>query len=461
MPGRTARAALLLALAAPQALAAERAPAARCDGPYADALSALSRSARARETGGAVGWVYCLRAIAVYEQLSYGAGGKLRRQYYRKVRHGTGFAYREEAGRWLVATNAHVVGFPEVTRGPDDVDGVPPGSRRVRAVVRIVASEAEEDGPDQPELEPVVLDDALDVAVLASRRPLRLAPYRLGRSADLRVGDIVLVRGFPLGAFPATNVGRVVGVGQRDLEHGWDHVDFAVDALLNPGGSGSPVLAVSCRTGEPEIVGVYHAGYRGALGLHVVVGVDDLRPVLDRLRAPAPPAAEPEPAPDRAALRAALARGPLLMPFGGRVVRAEVDRGAVRFAVLDAAFPLSARVELALVDRGEAETAVVAPRRSGSSEIPARALDEDAAGRVRELRDALWRQLASVVRYRGAEGGGASAASARTRIEGRLHEREEDQGDLLSALLADSDGFAAVTQGASRAASVLPPGAGR
>ena len=85
-------------------------------------------------------------------------------------------------------------------------------------------------------------------------------PYRLGRSADLRVGNAMLVRGYPLGAFPASNAGRVIGLGQRDLERGWDHEDFAVDALLNLGSSGSPVLAVSCETGEPEVVGVYHAG---------------------------------------------------------------------------------------------------------------------------------------------------------------------------------------------------------
>src|SRR6266540_6451614 len=107
-------------------------------------------------------------------------------------------------------------------------------------------------------------------------------PYRYGRSPDPRVGDAVLVRGYPLGAFPASNAGHVIGLGQRDLERGWDHEDFAVDALLNLGSSGSPVLAVSCETGEPELVGVYHAGYRGAQGLNVVVAIDQLRPVLDR-----------------------------------------------------------------------------------------------------------------------------------------------------------------------------------
>jgi S1-C subfamily serine protease len=454
---------LLVALTAPQALAAEPARRPRCQGAYADALAAMAPEARARESSAAAGWVHCLRAIAVYEHLSYGAGGRIRRQYYRKVRHGTGFVYRRDGDRSLVATNEHVVDFPEVTRSDQDVEGVPPGSRRVRALVKIVESEADPDTADQPVLEPIVTDEALDLAVLAARRPLRVAPYRLGRSGDLRVGDLVLVRGFPLGAFPAANVGRVIGVGQRDLERGWDHVDFAVDALLNPGGSGSPVLAVSCRTGEPEIVGVYHAGYKGAQGLHVVVGMDDLRASLNRLEAAVRPVADrAEPAPDRVALRSALARGPVLMPFGGRVVRAEVDRAGVRFAVLDGAFPLSARVDLALVDRGDPpprETAaLLVPSLAGSAEIPWAALAGDSADRARELREGLWRQLAAVLRYRAAEAGGDGpvAESVCVRIAGRLRDREEEQGDLLAALLADSDHLASLTKGESRAASSDP-----
>src|SRR5512142_2618596 len=278
---RAARALLpvVLAAAALPAASAAASPAARRDRPpsqerYADGLAAMNAAAGAREARPSAAYVYCLRATAVYEHLSYGKGGKLRREYVTKVRHGTGFAYRKRGAEWLLATNHHVVEFPEVTGDGADLDGVPAGSRRVRQDVRIVASEADPDRPDQPALAVVVVDEPLDIAVLASTAPLTLLPYKLGRSADLRVGDAVLVRGFPLGAFPAANGGRVIGVGQRDLERGWDHVDFVVDALLSPGGSGSPVIAVSCRTGEPEIVGIYHAGYRGAQGLHVVVGID-------------------------------------------------------------------------------------------------------------------------------------------------------------------------------------------
>jgi hypothetical protein len=427
---RAARA-LPLVLSVLAAVPAEGAPRARsagalCTGRYADTLAAMSAAARARETRPAAEYAYCLRAKAIYEQISYGRGGKLRRQYHTKIRHGTGFAYRQRGGEWLVATSHHVVAFPEVTGDDADLEGVPPGSRRVRQEVTIVGSEAEPDGPGQIPLRDVVEDEALDLAVLASRRPLAVIPYRLGRSAELRVGDAVLVRGFPLGAFPAANGGKVIGVGQRDLERGWDHEDFAVDALLNLGSSGSPVLAVSCETGEPEVVGIYHAGYRGAQGLNAVVAIDGLRGVLERLAVPARPsaAAARVPGAEPVEVRAALATGPIVMPFGGRAVRVEREGEGVRFALLDSGFPLSTRVEVLILDRG-------AP----------------AAGRAAELRAALWDQLGLVLRYRAAEGGGDGAGSAAVceRIAARLRERDEDQVELLAALRAGVEGLSPVT----------------
>lgn len=54
--------------------------------------------------------------------------------------------------------------------------------------------------------------------------------------------------------------------------------------LLSGGNSGSPVLAVSCRSGEFELVGVYHAGYRRGAALNVVVGIDAIRELMTTLR---------------------------------------------------------------------------------------------------------------------------------------------------------------------------------
>src|SRR5262249_10111871 len=109
-------------------------------------------------------------------------------------------------------------------------------------------------------------------------------PWKLGRSALLRERNVVDVRGFPLGAFKANNVGKVISAYDRDDYKSWEHDDFVVDALLSPGNSGSPVFAISRRTGQLELVGVYHAGYTGGSALNLVVGIDQIRDLMFDLK---------------------------------------------------------------------------------------------------------------------------------------------------------------------------------
>ncbi|MFT3913859.1 MAG: serine protease [Anaeromyxobacteraceae bacterium] len=420
-PGPLRAALTLAAVLAPSLVPAAPRAKPRCPGRYATSPAALSEAARDLESRPRAGYVLCLRATAVFESVSYGPGGRLRRQYHVKVRHGTGFAYRAGDGRVLVATNHHVIDFPDVTGDADDVvDGVPGGALRVRAEVRVVGSEADPEDPSQPLLSTVLVAHALDLAILAGPPTLPVMPYRLGRSADLRVGDAVLVRGYPLGAFAARNAGSVIGLAQRDTERGWDHEDFAVDALLNLGSSGSPVLAIACDTGEPELVGIYHAGYKGAQGLNVVIAVDGLREALLTLKAPAPaPAAPPVPRADPALARTALEAGPVTFPFGGRTVLARRAGQAVAFSLLDPAWPLSERVELQVVDGG----------------------GDPAPGAARELRAALWEQLALVVEWRRAERAGEGGAARREQISGALRELRAPQDELVAALHAGAAGL--------------------
>ena len=48
----------------------------------------------------------------------------------------------------------------------------------------------------------------------------------------LRERNVVDVRGFPLGAFKATNLGTVISTYDHDDYKEWDHDDFVIDALL-------------------------------------------------------------------------------------------------------------------------------------------------------------------------------------------------------------------------------------
>ncbi|NBD14387.1 MULTISPECIES: S1C family serine protease [Corallococcus] len=255
-----------------------------CEGEYADSYSALSPRARAFEQAEQKKYTYCVRSTAVYECLSYGAEGNVRRTRTAVSSHGTAFAYRQQAGETLLLTNEHVVEWPDVTSDAHPVDGVASGCKRVKDGLSIVENEADAYDRDDIPLSKAVVDPQLDLAVVKSRAPLTVMPWKVGRSAAVRERDVVDVRGFPLGVFNATNMGKVISAYDHDEYKDWYHDDFVIDALLSQGNSGSPVLAISCKTGEFELVGVFHAGYSRGSALNVVVGIDQARDLMNNLR---------------------------------------------------------------------------------------------------------------------------------------------------------------------------------
>jgi len=254
-----------------------------CPGEYADNLSALAPKVRRLETQLA-SYTFCIRTTATYECPSYGVDGELVHKRTQVVAHGTAFAYRRGGAGTLLLTNQHVSDWPVVTDDDHTAEDVPPGCRRVSDELNIVENEADSYGRDDIPLSRVVADPQLDIAVLTTPNKLAVLPWKIGHSSRLRDRNIVDVRGFPLGVFKATNVGKVVSAYDHDTYKEWDHDDFVVDALLSPGGSGSPVLAISCKTGEFELVGVYHAGYTRGSALNAVVGIDQLRGLLSTLK---------------------------------------------------------------------------------------------------------------------------------------------------------------------------------
>jgi serine protease Do len=233
-----------------------------------------------------------------------------------------------------------------VTDNRHKVPGVSEGCKRVDAKLRIVLdAQADEDAHHIP-LKLVASDPRLDAAILKAPQPLTVLPHRIGKSASLRQGNAVEVRGFPLGLLHAVNAGKVVNPYDVDLEQGWDHVDFVIDALLSEGNSGSPVLALSCRTGRLELIGMYHAGYKEASALNVVVGIDQLRDFMIRKRR-IPRASSDGPllsAVERKRLEDRLASGGLpLFEFGGLTVLVEQAEDDLRYHFYGREFPVDDR----------------------------------------------------------------------------------------------------------------------
>ncbi|HEY4176761.1 MAG TPA: S1C family serine protease [Kofleriaceae bacterium] len=316
-------------------------------GTYAEDLSFLSPTARDIESR-TPPFVFAVRTTATYECLAYGSDANVKHARKSVVAYGTAFGYRHDGKDTLLLTNQHVAEWPAVTDEDHPVAGVGSGCKRVSDALWIVDNDQDHYAADDISLTRVVTDPQLDVAVLRAHTSLQILPWKVGKSAELRARAIVEVRGFPLGAFRATSTGKVINAYDHDDYRDWNHDDFVIDAALSEGNSGSPVLAVSCATGEFELVGIFHADYSAGNALNVAVAVDqvhDLMTTLERTHRPATSAAEFD-----AAARAQVidvARGISDPPFfrAGALtasVHARSD-GTLVFAIYPADFPKQTR----------------------------------------------------------------------------------------------------------------------
>lgn len=346
-----------------------------CPGEYAEDLSALSPAASEVERHHAA-YTFCVRTTATYECPFYDSEGALKLSKLKVTAHGTAFAYQQKAGETLLLTNQHIADWPQVTDDEHKVDDVPRGCRRTSDTLRLVDGESDEYERDDISLTRVVSDPQLDVAVLKARATLGTMPWRVGRSSTLRERTAVFVRGFPLGTLKATNVGKVVSAYDKDTFKEWDHDDFVVDALLSTGNSGSPVLAVSCRTGEFELVGIYHAGYSRAAALNVVVSIDQVRDLMTTLKRSPRRSGEPgalDAASRHRVVELASGLDEPFFSFGGLPVRVRPrSDGALLFEVLGRDFPFSPAPIMVVED--------LAPSEPGAFGSPGRVFFGNARG---------------------------------------------------------------------------------
>jgi serine protease Do len=374
-------------------------PGVACEGEYADSLQVQSVRTRDLEQGPRSQYSYLVRSSAKYECPFFGPDGKLRRRHVQASELGSAFAYEVVGNDTYLLTNEHVASWPEVTDGLHRIDGIPEGCKRVEDRLRIVRDERDDYDPGQIVLQRVAVDPLLDAAILKANQKLTVLPYKVGKSAALRQGNAVIVRGFPLGVMQAVSSGKVVNPYDRDQEQGWDHVDFVIDALLSEGNSGSPVLATSCRSRDMELVGVYHAGYKGHGALNVVVGIDQLAEFMrKKKRIPRAIASEGSPGSlgpvDRERVKETLGSGTLPMfDLGGLVVRAEAtDSGALLYHVYGRQFPLDDRRVAVLEDLPKAAPPIAAPAVAGKANVQAAPPGFGELGRLWVLGGNGWRE---------------------------------------------------------------------
>jgi S1-C subfamily serine protease len=105
-------------------------------------------------------------------------------------------------------------------------------------------------------------------------------PVRLGISGDLKIGQLVIAIGNPLGYQHSVSVGVISGVGRTMSTPGGQLIDDVLqsDAALNPGNSGGPMINT-----DGEAIGINTAIIPSAQGLSFSIGIDSAKEIAHYL----------------------------------------------------------------------------------------------------------------------------------------------------------------------------------
>jgi S1-C subfamily serine protease len=102
-------------------------------------------------------------------------------------------------------------------------------------------------------------------------------PVRLGVSGDLKIGQLVIAIGNPLGYQHSVSVGVLSGVGRTMRTPGGQLIDDILqsDAAMNPGNSGGPMINT-----DGEAIGINTAIIPSAQGLSFSIGIDSAKEIV-------------------------------------------------------------------------------------------------------------------------------------------------------------------------------------
>ncbi|MEM0274851.1 MAG: trypsin-like peptidase domain-containing protein, partial [Nitrososphaerota archaeon] len=124
-----------------------------------------------------------------------------------------------------------------------------------------------------------VLDPSRDIALIKVEHG-RFKPVRLGDSDKVRVGEIVIAIGSPLGLLgPNVSLGVVSALGRTIEGEGIILEDLIqTDAAINPGNSGGPLVNV-----EGEVIGVTTAIIPFAQGIGFAIPINTVKRFIEMI----------------------------------------------------------------------------------------------------------------------------------------------------------------------------------